>query len=73
MKNREYYAATNLKSMETEIFTTKSKTAEYLCISVKTIDRGLKKDWRIYKPNQYLICKTTITKLSRGNVNNFMK
>jgi len=64
MKNKEYYVATNLKSMESEIFTVKSKVAEYLSISVKTIDRGLKNDWRIYKPNHYLICRTSITKLS---------
>jgi len=64
MKNKEYYIATNLKSMESEIFTVKSKVAEYLSISVKTIDRGLKNDWRIYKPNHYLICRTSITKLS---------
>lgn len=50
--------------MESGIFTTKSKVVEYLFISVKTIDRGLKDDWRIYKPNYYLICKTPITKLS---------
>ena len=64
MKTREYYVATDLKSMESGIFTTKSKVAEYLSINVKTIDRGLKEDWRIYKPNHYLICKTSITKLS---------
>lgn len=64
MKTREYYVATDLKSMESEIFTVKSKVAEYLSISVKTIDRGLKDDWRIYKPNHYLICRTAITKLS---------
>lgn len=64
MKTRDYYVATDLKSMESGIFTTKSKTAEYLSISVKTIDRGLKDDWRIYKPNHYLICKTPITKLT---------
>jgi hypothetical protein len=64
MKNKEYYVATDLKSMESEIFTVKSKVAEYLSISVKTIDRGLKNDWRIYKLNHYLICRTSITKLS---------
>lgn len=64
MKTREYYVATDLKNMESGIFTTKSKVAEYLSINVKTIDRGLKDDWRIYKPNHYLICKTPITKLS---------
>jgi len=64
MKTRDYYVATDLKSMESGIFTTKSKTAEYLSISVKTIDRGLKDDWRIYKPNHYLICRTEITKLT---------
>lgn len=64
MKTREYYVATDLKNMESGIFTTKSKTAEYLSISVRTIDRGLKDDWRIYKPNHYLICKVGITKLT---------
>ena len=74
MKTREYYVVTDLKSMESGIFTTKSKVAEYLSISVKTIDRGLSNDWRLYKPNHYLICRTSITKSSnKGNKDNFVQ
>ena len=74
MKTREYYVATDLKSMESEIFTVKSKVAEYLSISVKTIDRGMGNDWRLYKPDHYLICRTPITKSSnKGNKDNFIQ
>jgi hypothetical protein len=72
MKTRDYYVVTDLKKMESAIFTVKSKVADYLGISVKTIDRGLRYDWRLYKPDHYLICKTSITKLS-SRIDNLKK
>ena len=72
--NRQYYVATDLQSMESEIFTTKKGVADYLSISVDTIRRGMKKDWRIHKKGKYLICKTTITKSkNKGNIQNLTK
>lgn len=67
-KEKFYFVAVDLKSMDAEIFTTITKASEYLNISSKTLYRHLKQDWRVIKPNRYLVCKTTITKANhKGN------
>ena len=74
VKNREYYVATDLISMESEIFTTMKGCAEYLSISTDTIRRGLGNDTRYVKPNKYLICIVQITKSNnKGNVDHLKK
>ena len=73
-QERTYYVATDLQSMESEIFTTKSKAAEFLDVSVDTISRRLKEDWRYLIPGKFLLCETTITKKSnKGTESNLVK
>ena len=72
--NKEYYIAVDLKAMEAQIFTTITKASEYLNVSSKTLSRGLSDDWRVFKKNKYLVCRTSITKLkNRGNIENLRR
>ena len=71
-KESKYYVATDLITMESEICCTMQAVSEFLHISRRTVERGLSKDTRIYKPNVYLICsQCTITKSKhKGNSSN---
>ena len=73
-KEKYYYVAVDLQSMEAEIFTTITKASEYLNISSSTLTRHLKMDWRVIKKDKYMVCRTTITKSNnKGNTNNIQQ